>query len=370
MTELERLAAEDAARQVSDPLRDEDGNLITDADSEAVSAAKAVDRKISRVNIRELFTAQNIDIEAAAIQEAIAFYGGFTGFETWASKPENQAMFQTLLLGWADQYPLSTGTGSYAQATEMADFGGPQLLQGASTPSELAGVDSDVLMTPGERFDRNPDTGWIRYKNGVLVGPEGQVAYDPSSKAPGSPQWMLGVGEWSEEEVKKWRVTLQDLGYLEKTNKPSGTADAFFKKALSDYQAQRYLNGGKPMAWDAAAGAGGAGQRLFDVEDIAPEIRNVVRDNYTRVYGVEPSDQEVTYWSQFIFRQTMELQRKFRGKYDDRSFSTAYGQAEESFIEELEGAPKAQMLLDSARENTELHDSIQSAIYVTQGLSG
>jgi hypothetical protein len=45
-------------------------------------------------------------------------------------------------------------------------------------------------------------------------------------------------------------------------------------------------------------------------------------------------------------------------------------EAQERFIEQLEGSPEATFLTESEEENTTLHDAMQQAVIVTNSLAG
>lgn len=226
----------------------------------------------------------------------------------------------------------------------------------------------------GLQMETSDDTGWIRYENGVLVSPDGQVAYDPTSKAPGSMSWLREtVGGWSDEKVKEWKARLYKLGYLSKEQSKVAGLDTTFQSALSAYHANRYVNGGKPLQGPLAADnadGGGVENRVFDLREVSGQVRNGVREQYARIFGTEATDGEVAAWSDYIIGVGMDMQRKWRNKYGTSSPDQALTEASERAIEQLEQSPEAKFLRTSTEENTRLHDALQRAVQVTTSLAG
>lgn len=145
----------------------------------------------------------------------------------------------------------------YSQALEDSGFGddpfyAPAAVEGPGITRP--GMGQFIQADPTAReYQLQPDTGWIRYENGVLVSPDGQVAYDPKSRAPGSLAWFREkVNDWDEDKVREWRNTLHEFGYLAEDETKSGSADLVFREALAKYHAARYVNGGKPVMDDAS----------------------------------------------------------------------------------------------------------------------
>lgn len=272
---------------------------------------------------------------------------------------------------YSDAFAASGFSGAYPHP-EVAQSVLPGLRQRPGlSPEELDSVQPGAVTQP--RFEQQPDTGWMRFKNGVLVDPtSGSVFYEPSSHAPGSPWWKMQVTRsWGEDRISEWRTELSKLGYLTEDQAKVKGVDTVFLNALTTYHTNRYLNGGKPVAGDVAGAAGaGSDVKPVNLRDFGAQIRNDVRENYMRVYGVEPSDGEVQAWSDYITRTGMQLQKRFIRKYETPMTDTAATEAEERFIERLESQPDAVFLRESAEENTRLRDTFDRMAQVTSSLVG
>jgi hypothetical protein len=148
--------------------------------------------------------------------------------------------------------------------------------------------------------------------------------------------------------------------------------DAAFLAALSTYHQYRYLNGGKPLVADAAAigAAGGTRPPIVNFRETRAQFENDVREQYRRVFGADPSEGELTTWTDFVIRKGMELQRKFRAEGQGSPAGMGATEAEERMISRLENSPQAEFLQESTEENTALRDSIQQAVIVTKSLAG
>lgn len=278
-----------------------------------------------------------------------------------------------------DAYP-ATPTTAYDDAVLASGFQGGFVgpVGVGAEPGQLAaltsGTDTQIAKfrkeTPG--YEENPDTGWIRYPNGVLVSPDGQVAFDPTSTAPGSLKWQREVvSGWSPEQVSSWADRLADHGYLTKEQAKKVTSnDPAFLGALSSYHVNRYIYG-KPVSGELAGGGAAADRPpLVDFEELQAQTRNFVREQYRRVYGEDPTDGEVVAFSDAITNQAMTLQKRFRRKEMPGFSGLAATEAEERFVEKLEGSPEATFLRESEEENTRLRDSLQQAVAVTNSLAG
>jgi hypothetical protein len=266
----------------------------------------------------------------------------------------------------------------YQQELELSGFGDDPFYAPKPVATDPAagitrpGMGQFVQADPSAPdYQEAEGTGYIRYANGVLVSPEGGVTFDPTSNAPGSIRWFREtVNGWDEEKVKDWRGKLHEWGYLAEDETKSGSADLNFREALARYHGARYVNGGTPVVEDATMAAGGStAPKPVNLRDFSAQIRNDVRDQYETVYGVAPSDGEVELWSDYIIRQGMQLQRKFRRKYDDPMTSMASVEAEEMFAEKIETSPKAEFLHEAEEENTRLRETFDRMAQVTASLA-
>lgn len=323
----------------------------------------------STANLESQLAAANVDVENAAVQAMLQD----PAIQELLRGPLAAAMVTEL----ATQYPAIPAQ-EYDAALQLSGFRGDfNLIQ---DPADLvtltAGTDTQIARFRETKpsVETHPDTGWLRFANGVLVSPEGQVVFDPTSRAPGSLTWQREVvPNWSAEKVSEWRERLHKLGYLTKDQAKVDGVDTPFLNALRSFHENRYVNGGKPVAGDLAgvAGAGAADKPpLLDFDDMQAQIRNDVREQYRRVFGEDPSDGEVAAFSASIIRTAETLQRRYRRKEYGGFTSMAATEAEERFIERLEQSPEAEFLRDSEEENTSLRDAIQQAVIVTNSLGG
>lgn len=279
----------------------------------------------------------------------------------------------------AQQYPAPEQT-SYEVALTAAGFGeDPFFKQQMGTGYETGAAQALLQgQMPGQKaptMEVNDQTGWLRYANGVLVDPESRsVVFDPNSKAAGSPTWQRDVvAHWGPDKVSEWKDRLHKFGYLSKDQSKGDTVDTVFMNAIVSYHQNRYINGGKPLAGDLT-GVGGGGSaadrpKPINLNDFAAQIRNDVREQYRRVYGIDPSAGEVETWSSYIISQGMAMQRTNIKKYDTPMTESASAEAEESFIEKLENRPDARFLRDSVEENTRLRDTFDRMAQVTSSLA-
>lgn len=298
-----------------------------------------------------------------------------------------QALLPMLAQSMAEKYP-STPQTAYSTALAASGFtdpfpapevsSKPSAIQGIRrggrtglTAQELDQARPQTISQP--RFETEENTGWIRFSNDVLVDPSsGEVYYKPGSNAPGSPWWQQKITrEWGPDKVGEWRDRLHKLGYITSDQAKVKTIDSAFLAALAQYHQQRYLNGGKPVAGDLAAnGPGGASEpKPVNLHDFGAQIRNDVREQYKRVYGVDPSDGEVQAWSDYVMRTGMSLQRKFIRKYGSANTDTAATEAEERFVEKIEQSPEGRFLAEADEENTRLRDTMERMAMVTNSLA-
>lgn len=271
-----------------------------------------------------------------------------------------------------ETYP-ATPTTAYDEAVVASGF--DQITPFTPAARGLAESGSSIaeFRRSTKNYQENPDTGWIRYPNGVLVSPDGQVAFDPTSEAPGSLKWQREVVTgWDTAQVTQWADRLAEFGYLSKDQAKKVTSDdPTFLNALQSYHIGRYVYG-KPVSGELS-GAGAAGSEkppLVDFEEMQAQTRNFVREQYRRVYGEDPTDGEVAAFSDAITRQAMSLQKRFRRQEMPGFSGMAATEAEERFVERLEGSPEAEFLRESEEENTRLRDSLQQAVVVTNSLAG
>ena len=311
-----------------------------------------------------------VDTDDPNVQAVIQSYGDIL---------RDPALGPAMMANLAETYP-AVPTQDYDNALALSGFGDapfvkPQPPGGVLQLAAHEGFAVADLKTGTKKFEEQPDTGWIRYGNGVLVSPDGQVVFDPTSKAPGSIAWQRDVvSTWGEDKIAEWRDRLHEYGYLTKDQAKVKGTDSVFLSALTAYHTSRYANGGKAIAGDlsgAGAAGGGPAKPLVNFKDLEAQARNDVREQYRRVFGSDPTDGEVAAWSDWIIKKSMQLQREFRKGTGHPSYAgDAATEAEERFIEKLEQSPQAQFQQDSEEENTRLRDAMQQAVIVTNSLAG
>ena len=273
----------------------------------------------------------------------------------------------------ADKYPAVPVT-QYAQALEASGFTGPLTQLGVTTPSEVAGV-TPSQVAAGRGFSVQPDTGWIQYTNGVLVNPaDGTVVFDPTSDAPGSPNWLQKVQGWDESKVTEWRQRLYDNGWITKEQAKVKGVDQVFLDSLRSYHVARYQNFGKALPTDLAAmGSAGEDEFRLTARDFQAQIRNDVREQWRRIFGDDPSDAELADWAQVVTRNALRLQKRYerRGATPSSALSLAATNAEERLVERVETSPEAELLAEAnSDENTRLRDAFAQAARVSAALGG
>ncbi len=317
------------------------------------------------VDIEQVMRQAGVDVDEPAVRQFI---------EALRGQDLDPAILQLYVAMLAEKYPAVPVT-QYAQALELSGFSRPPIVAGVTTPSELRGVPAESVLTPGERFVQHPDTGWLMYRNGVLVNPaDGTVIFEPNSMAPGSPNWLQRVQEsWSDEQVASWKQRLYEFGYLTKEQAKTKGIDQAFLGALQDYHLDRYRNFGKPVPRDLSGQLGGTGSDFaLTARDFQAQIRGDVREQFRRVFGTDPSDAELEDWTRFVTQTALRLQKRYqrRGASPEQALSLAATEAEERFIERFEASPEVQFLRESAEENTRLRDALAAAAAVGRSLAG
>ncbi|HXF73154.1 MAG TPA: hypothetical protein VNO79_11150 [Actinomycetota bacterium] len=314
------------------------------------------------VDLEAMLRAAGVDTSEPAVQQFIA---------AMRNQDLDPAILQAYVAMLAEKYPAVPVT-AYAQALELSGFTRPPIVAGVTTPSELQGVPAESVLTPGERFVQHPETGWLMFRNGVLVNPaDGSVVFEPNSMAPGSPNWLQRVQEtWSDEQVMSWKKRLAEFGYLTEEQAKTKGIDQAFLEGLQQYHIDRYRNFGKPVPRDLSGQAGGAGDFALTARDFQAQIRGDVREQFRRVFGNDPSDAELEEWTRFVTQTALRLQKRFerRGASPEAALSLAATEAEERFIERLETSPEATFLRESTEENTRLRDALAAAAAVGRSL--
>lgn len=290
----------------------------------------------------------------------------FVAFLNGATEAARQSGLVTQTSYEAALEAAGFGTEPMGLSPELSGFTSPEFVVPAPPARGLAHYGIEVGDVPD--YVVQPETGWIQFGNGVLVQPNAQlgdvnaVIYPAVTDAPGSDTWLrTAVPRWGADKVNEWRKRLIDQGYLNPAS-AKGPADATFLNALRQFQTVKYQNGGKPMALDI--NPEDAALPSFNFKQLQSQIRNDVRDQYERVYATAPTDDELQKWSQFIMEKSRELYKR-----GELAPSQATAEAEERFVERLEGQPGAQYLKENLDENTQLRDSILRAVMVTQGMS-
>lgn len=286
--------------------------------------------------------------------------------------PPEQIQFYALAM--AQSHPSAIAT-RYSEAFAVSGFSGPydpRPTAGQAQLGRLEGMEPQQIFGKPDPFRISDETDFMQFRNGVLVTPDGEVLYEPGSSAPGSMRWRMGLSEWAPDKVAEWKKKLAELGYMTAEEAKVKGVDTVFLDRMQAYHNARYLNGGKPVAGDLAATAASAAEKPkpVDLNDFASQIRNDVREQYERIYGVRPTDGETELWSSYIIKQGMQMQRRNIGKYDSPMTESAATEAEEQFIEKLEKTPGARFLRESEEENTELRDTFERMAQVTSSLAG
>jgi hypothetical protein len=277
----------------------------------------------------------------------------------------------------AEKYPAVPVT-QYSQALEASGFNAAPIVAPAARGLAAMGLTTEEVRkaaVSGQNFDVNPDTGWVIYSNGVLVNPaDGTVMFDPTSSAPGSPNWLQKVQGWDESKVSEWRSRLYDQGWITKEQAKIKGVDQVFLDSLRSYHVARYQNFGKAVPTDLSA-IGGPGEEEFRLtaKDFQQQIQNDVREQYRRVFGDDPSDAELREWSEFVTHSAMKAQKRFerKGATPSSALSLAATEAEERLVAGFETSPEAELLAEAnSDENTRLRDAFAQAARVSAALGG
>jgi hypothetical protein len=217
---------------------------------------------------------------------------------------------------------------------------------------------------PKGDYEYSDSTGAMRFANGTIVTADGGIIYDPTQEAPGSPQWLRKVSEtWGPQEIQREKAKLVASGYLSKDDAKGDGFTVEFRQALSTYWRNYYVAGGKPID-SAKAADGNQLPPLMDYKDFQSQITNDMRDQLRRIFGTEPTEEQVRAQAQYVMRTAADLQKTFRKKEYGSYSSQALTEATERGIGALETSPYAQDVM----ENTKLADSLQNAAYVSRSL--
>ncbi len=289
----------------------------------------------------------------------------------------SMAQVWVTMLAADPKYQKAGVTTPYAQALETSGFGTDAMFPTAPGAAQLGAFEQMPTSAVGPQTMTQPDTGWVLFKNGVLVDksnpePMSAVIFKPNSQAPGSSWWYDKIqSSWSEEDVAKWRKRLVELGYLDKDYEKTKGFDEIFRRSLTEFHIYRYYNGGKAVPFDASAAGGGVHPTLT-AKDFAEQTRNNVRQQFLAVFGDEPSSAELESWTQFAIRQAVQLQRKYmrRGVDESTALSAARTESAEAVTSKLWEDPIASFQRQSTEENTQLHDALSRAVAATEGLLG
>lgn len=320
----------------------------------------------AQIDIEVTFRQAGVDVDAPEVRQFIQAVQG---------QDLDPAILQLYAAMLAERYPAVPVT-AYSQAWELSGFSGPGIVAGVTTPSELRGAPPSMVLAPGERFIQHPETGWLLYRNGVLVNPaDGSVVFEPNSMAPGSPNWLNHVQQtWTDAQVARWKQRLAEFGYLTKEQAKTKGIDQAFLDALRAYHINRYRNFGRAVPQDLSVSGALGGEQEFDLtaRDFQAQIRGDVREQFRRVFGNDPSDAELEAWTRFVTHTALRLQKRYerRGASPQTALSLAATEAEERFIERLETSPEATFLRESAEENTRLRDALTQAVIVSRSLAG
>jgi hypothetical protein len=355
----------------------------TTSESRFVAAVEKAAGPLEQLDVEHMFIEAGVDITAPEVQGYIA--AATAQLQAAESEEEAQQTLlevRTYLPFLVEQHPATPIT-TYALSLERSGFEG--CVEPAATGPAAAAIGRKPGITPeianrmaGKNFQVHPETGWIMFRNGVLVDPDvplgsaGAVVYDPSSSAPGSPTWLRGVDRWSPEKVAEWKQRLSQARYLTKDEAQVKGIDVAFKAALSQYHAIRYQNGGTPLPANLAAGAAEAPEFNLTARDFQVQIRNDVREQYRSTFGNDPSDAELENWTRFVTQSALKAQKGLERKGATPSTALSLGatEAEERLIEGLQTSPEARFLRESVEENTSLRDALATAVSVTQSLAG
>lgn len=321
-----------------------------------------------REQLRDLLESVGVDIQSPVTQDLLARAGTTDRerFEFFRDDPIGQASLAGLASNPNARLPFYNS--SYGQALEAAGFQRDQVQKEEAPFSSRVGM-LLAQSQKGPEVEFNDETGWAMYSDGTLVGPNGEIVYDPSKAAPGSLRWRQQVvSSWTEEEVEKWRDRLVDFGYLPKEAKKGRGVSVDMLVALDEYHRNRYLNGGKPVpaTGDDRAKGRFADQPLLDYNEISKSISNSVYEQLRSMYGNEPDPAEVERWTQFVISRGMDLQRQLRRDEVSSYAQLGLQEAEETFIARMR--ERTAPFREAEEENTELRDALSRAAAIAGGL--
>lgn len=331
---------------------------------------EATDRSRARESLRGFLESIGVDPDSPATQAVLAGVGedDQARLEFLTQDPVGQATAAGLVSNPDTQAPFFRS--NYGRTLADSGFGRGEVSRPSVDVSERSRAALTARGERGAEVRYNEQTGWTMFANGTLVGPNGEIAFDPSRAAPGSQAYQTQVmSSWTEDEVKSWRSRLADAGYLDPEKRKIRGIDVELQEAFREYQYARYLNGGKAIPRTGDSGNAGrfADRPLFDYGEISHTISNSVYDHLRSLYGVEPDQAEVKRWTQFVIRHGMELQRKYRR--DDVSSYAELGKQEaiETFVSRTQ--KQAAPYHEDLEENTELRDALARAASVAGGLA-
>jgi hypothetical protein len=252
----------------------------------------------------------------------------------------------TVAIGFAQRFPAPRG--AYGDAlVNYADVANVQFTQQVGTDPELLKHfrGTDQQFTTDSHYV-GPQTGAIKYKNGVIADPAaGAVFYPPTEAVPGSPVWLRNAQQrWSKERIHATRDRLKRFGYpvAEK-----GGWDKELIDSLSEFHRNRYLNFGEALPLQAEE----AQERARQLIDPATLDLRIVQQ-YQALYGDDPNDTELKSWRQMVFQEMNE--RLGKGADPELALSGAEAAQELAFRRD----PQNKYFAESQEENTELRDQL------------
>ena len=238
------------------------------------------------------------------------------------------------------------------------------LLFPTGIPAE-SGIEGGLsnFLPSSQRYDvyTDPETGAIKYANGVIVNPSkgvgevGAVLYGPNSTAAGSLPWLRKAAtSWSPAKTNEWRTKLYKLGYdvakKGKFDAPlAGVLDTFFKV--------KYFYGEELAAdgsFDPKTGARDAATAAYDPIQMKQDIRFAFRETI----GDDPTESELdTFYKRL--RSTM-VQTIRKGGTTEHAFVKTTDQLAEDVIASPAGQVAQRRSDAQGLENTDLADSFVS----------
>lgn len=323
------------------------GATPTETTSAAVTALQG-GQKLTTSQVLTLLQQNGADVTNPKVQTAAA------GLALSTTDPNSLIISIQAVAG---QYPVPVGIEVQGYHNATASYGSYAQVMQQTLPTH-----GGILSVP-HSLDSvvNPDNGAVLYKNGVIADPNtSQVLYKPGSSAAGSPGWLHHASTtWGGDRIKEWRSTLADMGYLSKQQQGSGQWDVTFQNALGEYYNNKYLNQGTPLAKDTTANAA----PITNLRTLHSEITSDVRAKYREVFGQDPSAQDLQSWTQFVIASGNKMQHQAAASPSGPvGPSAAVSEAEASAFNTFQSSPQGQYRYNSAQENTQLHDSILSAV--------